>query len=512
MAADAGPIMIEPPVSTLEQRIAAETAVLRSAGLTLTGMAAGGAIAFANEIMIARYMGARTYGLFALAVVLARIGNGLALFGLGAAVLHYLPIYRRRGERARVVGTVFEALLLPLLLGVAAAALLWVIAPWLATQVFRKAEAVPYLRLLALAVPFMAISEILALIARGLGFSSHYVLISNLTAPVALIALLSVIRLREADPIWIAAAIAGAYGVAALLGVLLVMRTVGTDFWRLRPEFDVGTLYCYAIPVLLGTCVYLVMEWADILILGRFVSADQVGVYRACTQICVIFDMIILATNLAAAHIFPVLDDEKRSRECNEMYRHVTLVVALLSTPTFFLLSLQAEHVLALLGPNFTKASLVLIILAGGRLIRNGLGTSAFLLVLSGRQGAEMRNAAIGGSANIILNLALIPSLGVLGAAIGTTVAEVALNLLRTWQMRRLMDVPVPWRLLARIALVGVTGAAAVSALTPFVGLDQSRPAALLVNSVAAAAVFGISLWFLAVEQRDRTAIMRVFQ
>jgi O-antigen/teichoic acid export membrane protein len=222
--------------------------------------------------------------------------------------------------------------------------------------------------------------------------------------------------------------------------------------------------------------------------------------------------MIILATNLAAAHVFPVLDHEKRGRECNETYRHVTLLVALLSAPAFFLLTLYSEQVLALLGPNFEGASPVLIILAAGRLIRNGLGTSAFLLVLSGRQGVEMRNAAAGGAANIGLNLALIPAFGVIGAAIGTTVAEIALNLLRTWKIRRLMDVAVPWWLLARIALVGISVALMVHVLTPYLGVDLTRPTAFLVNAAAAGGVFGIALWFLAVEHRDRTFLLKVFQ
>ena len=174
-----------------------------------------------------------------------------------------------------------------------------------------------------------------------------------------------------------------------------------------------GGLYTYAVPVLIGTCVYLIMEWADILILGRFVAADQVGVYRACTQICVIFDMIILATNLAAAHIFPVLDHEKRSQERNETYRHVTLLVALALGAAVLSAGLHAGEILALLGPELRGRVARAVILAGGRLIRNGLGSSAFLLVLSGRQSVEMKNAATGGIANIVLNLALIPALGV---------------------------------------------------------------------------------------------------
>ena len=74
------------------------------------------------------------------------------------------------------------------------------------------------------------------------------------------------------------------------------------------------------------------------------------------------------------------------------------------------------------------------------------------------------------------------------------------------------MDVSVPWRLLARIAVVGMSVGVAVRVLTPLVAMDQSRPAALLMNAIVAGGVIGIALWFLAVENRDRTFILKVFQ
>ena len=42
--------------------------------------------------------------------------------------------------------------------------------------------------------------------------------------------------------------------------------------------------------------------------------------------------------------------------------------------------------------------------------------------------------------------------------------------------------------------------------------MDQSRPAVWLMNAIVAGGVFGIALWFLAVENRDRTIILKVFQ
>ena len=67
-------------------------ALIAGVSLTLAGGALGGGLSILNEIFVARVMGAAGYGVYALAVVLARIGETLSLFGLGVGTLHFLPI------------------------------------------------------------------------------------------------------------------------------------------------------------------------------------------------------------------------------------------------------------------------------------------------------------------------------------------------------------------------------------------------------------------------------------
>ena len=496
--------MSEKVTAATDPPAALETTILRGSGLTLAGTAVGGAVAFFNEILLARSLGASTYGLFSLALVLARIAHGLSLFGLQAAILHYLPIHRRDGRSDQVAGTILATLLLPAALALAASGLLRLLAPWLANDVFGKPAAEVYIRLLAIAVPLMAMSEVLALLARGLGYARYYVLVSTLTPPLVLLALLLLIHAAGAGPYWICRAVGAAYGTAAVIGLLCVLSAAGPEVRRTRPRFAFGALYRYGFPVLLGTSLYLVMEWADILLLGRFVAADEVGVYRACVQICTVFDMIIFATNLAAVHVFPVLEHERRFEERNQTFRQVTLIILLLSAPVFLLLTLHAKAALALLGPKFANGATALLILATGRLLRNGLGTAAFVLILSGRQATETRNAAAASATNLALNLALIPLFGLIGAAVATTAAEIALNLLRVWLVRRLMQLHAPWRLLLRMVLVGGAATLLLALAHRALGSDQASPIGLLVAAGLDGILLLAALWLFGIEREDR--------
>jgi O-antigen/teichoic acid export membrane protein len=316
--------------------------------------------------------------------------------------------------------------------------------------------------------------------------------------------LLLLIHAEDAGPYWICRAVGGAYGTAVVIGILCVLGAAGREVRRRRPRFAFGAFYRYGFPVLLGTSLYLVMEWADILLLGHFAAADKVGVYRACVQICAVFDMIMFATNLAAVHVFPVLEHERRLEERDQAFRQVTLIVLMLSAPVFFLLTLHANAVLALLGPKFAIGAAALLILAAGRLLRNGLGTAAFVLILSGRQTVETRNAAVASATNLALNLALIPLFGLIGAAVATMAAEVALNLLRAWQVRRLMQIHVPWWLLLRIALVGC-GATLLSALAHrTLGSYQASPLGLSVAVGLDGILLLVALWSFGIEREDR--------
>jgi O-antigen/teichoic acid export membrane protein len=152
---------------------------------------------------------------------------------------------------------------------------------------FDNAKAVPYIQAMAVAIPFMGLSEVLGVITRGFGHAVYYVLIRSLVPPLVFLCALLMITIDSVDPRWIPAGFATAMMVAVGVGVAAVRKVGGVRLFRLRPEVRPRELYGYSFPVLLNTLMYLVVVCTPILLPGVMQGDKDVGIYRACMQLVI---------------------------------------------------------------------------------------------------------------------------------------------------------------------------------------------------------------------------------
>ena len=99
------------------------------------------------------------------------------------------------------------------------------------------------------------------------------------------------------------------------------------------------------------------------------------------------------------------------------------------------------------------------------------------MIIRTSRTGRTKFNWAITGSGaavNIVLNVLLIPSYGMMGAAIATVAAYTWMFLVASWYAQRIYPVPYQWRRIALIAGVSVCLTATGSVLS------RSLPLALV--------------------------------
>ena len=87
------------------------------------------------------------------------------------------------------------------------------------------------------------------------------------------------------------------------------------------------------------------------------------------------------------------------------------------------------EEVLSLFGKNYNDGKLALMILAGAQFINISTGLVGPLLNMSGHHVFMMWLSVVTLVANIALNFALIPTYGIIGAALATGVTLVVKNL-----------------------------------------------------------------------------------
>jgi O-antigen/teichoic acid export membrane protein len=469
--------------------------VLDRARITLIGSMIGGALAVTSEILCARYLGTRTYGIYALALIMARAGETISVWGLQIATLRYLSIYLDQNDRRYVLGTIGASLLLPLLVGSALATLLWVCAPALAHGVFGNDGATSFIRAMALSIPLLGLTEVMGIITRGFGKAGYYVVIRNVVPPVSFFGLVLLITLVEADPLSIAGAFCVSYLMATFVGVACILKVGGPDLIRQKPLFPFLDLYKYALPILLNTLLYLALSWTNILILGAMHNEEQVGVFRACFLFVMPFTMIMVAFNAAVGHLYPLLSTPDRREELAALTDKTTRWMSALVLGGLLVIALNRHDLLRLMGPDFRSGGDALLVLALGQTVMVYGSNAGYLLMLSGRQNVELLNAFVGAALNIALCVAWIPTYGSVGAAAASSVAVVVISVLRFVQVERLMRVhTVVWSYVGTLAPAILTAVLIWSA-SSYLNLGEgSGTMYLLIRILLTLSIFGVGV------------------
>ena len=482
--------------------------ILSRAVVTLLGSVGGGALTFLNGVLVAGFLGARIYGIYAWAFALTRIGETLSLFGVRVGVLHFLPVYRDRAEPGHVAGTVWASIAAPLLIGCSLAPFIWLIAPWLANAVFHEPSAIPFIRIIAIAIPFMSISEALGMITRAYGHAKHYVITRNIVPTVTFFVLILLVRHLNADPIWITKAFVVSYSLAVIAGSICVAKVIGPILWQAKPIFRFGRLYKYSFPIMINSLLYMIITWTDILMVGYFRGADQVGIYRACIQVVLLFDMVLLAFTASTAHIYPVLEKDNKWDELSETYNTAVQWITMLAVGLFLVAMLNRYDVLSLFGAEFTSGTGTLLVLGVGFMLKCCLGLSGLILVLCGRQLLETTNAGIAAVSNVILNLLLIPRYGIGGAAVATAVSLMIISLMRVLEVRHLMGLRTLRLPVLKVFLAGAIVGILVAFLTSTFGAGDGSGWHMMVLRMAGTVVLWfVALWRFGLDQRERALL-----
>jgi O-antigen/teichoic acid export membrane protein len=362
---------------------------------------------------------------------------------------------------------------------------------WIARNLLSQPEASAFIAVLAFAIPLMALSDLLGNIARGFGRALPYIVIRNLVPPICYATLLVLLSVWAGPKLGVAYAYVAAVTIGAATGVVLIFSLVRRHVGFVKPMLRLGPLYKYAAPIAMNSFVTIALIWVDVFLLAKLTDVKTVGIYRACSQIVIAFDLILSASSAASAPIYAVLVSEKRQRQLQETLTGATRIAAILAAPLMLVLVVNGGDILGLLGGDFELGRQALAVLAFGQFVKAVFGSASIMLVISNRQALEARNAAIAACLNFALNLALIPILGLVGAAIATALSLIALSGLRIWQLRSMLGLSLADGVLARILVISVPIAALVWGVSVMLGFG---PGTGLIHLLARLAVMGLAI------------------
>jgi O-antigen/teichoic acid export membrane protein len=207
-------------------------------------------------------------------------------------------------------------------------------------------------------------------------------------------------------------------------------------------------------PLVPSALLLWVTNFADRFILVKLVDTAEVGIYSVGVRIASAMILLLTAFRTAwPAFAYSIEDDT----EARSAYGFVLTYLVVISTWVATALGLLSPWLVRWLAKSdFASASRVVGPLAFSTVAFAGY---IVLAIGVGRARRTQFNWVVSGLAavvNIGLCFALIPSYGMMGAAIATVAAYVVMFLAMAWWSQHVYPVPYQWRRVATAAGVGV--------------------------------------------------------
>jgi O-antigen/teichoic acid export membrane protein len=393
----------------------------RGSAVFLAIYVAGSAISFGVHLLIARVLGAASYGYFVYAtgwMALLLLGCNL---GLKPTVVRFVAAYNARAEwgllrgvlRSSTSWTIVASISITALSGVA----LWLLRP-------RMDELGATLLLMALAMPFVALGDVWSSAVRGFGAVARSQIPASIVQHVlAGIALLSIVVLTGTNGGAASAASAfllASIGALAVAGLFLRMelprRALQSEARHHRQEWA----HVAGSNVLISF-FQAVRAPLIVVIAGAYVDSQQLAFYGAGQRLANIVSLGLLGISGFASPLISryfALSDHARLQRLAQLSARGSLGGALI---TALVLIAFGGGLLRLFGDGFEAAYRPLLILLFGEFVAAAMGPVGFFLTMTGRQLIATRIEAAASVIAVSLALILTPRDGIAGAAIAVS-------------------------------------------------------------------------------------------
>lgn len=411
--------------------------VSRNAVFALAAQLTTAAFTAALTLYLARALGAEQYGVLALAIGIGLVTTLPADFGVSASAARFIA--ERRGNRHVVAAILADALRIKLCIATISAAALAALAAPIAAAFGIGGLTWP-LRAAAVAMLGQSTMMLFSASFTALGRVALYwraVLTESAVEASTSVALVAL----GAGVTGAALGRATGYAVGAAVAIAIMVRALGRRTIAERKQHrhvGLSQLAQYAGWLFIIDGAFTLFQVVDILVIGAFIGPSAVGVFQAPARLMTVLQYPGLAV---ASGVAPRVarDGSERSNR-TELGPSLRLLV-ILQVATIAPILIWASPILnLLLGPGYGDSASVLRAFVPYVLMA-GLGP---LLSLSinylGEARRRVRFAIAAVLLNLVVDIVLVPKIGVVAGAIGTDAAYALYLAAHLWILRDLIS------------------------------------------------------------------------
>jgi stage V sporulation protein B len=418
---------------------------------------------FVISIILARHLGAYDLGLYRLTYTFYGVATMVGALGIPVAVIKYVAEYKDDGVNLDKI--VSSAIITSLIAGVVIGILIYMLSQNLA-DLFRMQQIKSLLVLLSPVFPFILVNSILFGTLNGLRKMKRYA--------IALILQQALITASTVILIYYDFGVSGAIMsiVISSIGMSAYLIYSCRGYFHLVLDGYLETtkkLAAFGAKMFGANLINMINLQADVVFLGYFLTATNVGYYSAATGLSKFFLVVPQAIQTVSYPATTEYWTKKNIPGLQKMLDKSVRYSALALMPAGLAIGFFAEDIVSrIYGNAFQQSALPLQILLIGTVIF-GVACTSIGGSLAGinRPDLSLKAAGISATANVILNVALIPRFGIAGAAIATCTSLIIMTLIFGLMTTRTLSIKMDIRWFVMMIIAAFLGS-----LTFIVGIQ----------------------------------------
>jgi len=307
------------------------------------------------SIIIARYLGRDLYGEYGVVKTNMFYIASFSTFGLGLTSTRFIAIYLKE-KSTQVIGIINTSLLITLIFSSFLAIILAIFSQSLSNYLNAPSMKEPF-RILSFIIVVKAVCMTTNGVLAGLGDFKSIAKNSVYSG---------IIMLASCAPMSIY------WGLKGSLAALCISQIVNTGLNifiiqrrkkglpNCDKSFSAKTLVCFSFPVAMQEISYSVCNWIGLLLLTKFSTFGEVGIYTATAQWnAVILFLPGLLSNVVLSHLSGTIDTAAHRSKINKML----LVYLMCTLVPFLIVYIFTPFIVSFYGPQFSQMGAVLRVL-----------------------------------------------------------------------------------------------------------------------------------------------------
>jgi O-antigen/teichoic acid export membrane protein len=408
-------------------------------------------LGFVITILLGRYLGAGDLGLYRMTSTIYGIAMLVAAVGIPAAMIKYVAEFKE--DRTKFNQIVSSGVITSLFLGIGFIAVFY-FSSGIFAEIFNMPGLSGLTKILSPVFPFALVSGALLGLLNGLREMKSYAAAMIVQSVLMVIITVSLIYYGFG----VAGAVMGV--VLSSVGSCLFLIWVSKDyFWIVFSEYGSTTkkMLRFGVQMFTAGMINIINYQADIILIGYFLTATEVGYYAVAIGLSRFFWLIPDAIQRIT---YPTTSEYWANNNygvLNTMIDKSMKYTACVLLPTGLGVGFFAKDIVTLIfGDSFVYAVLPLQILIIGTVIFGLVKAIGSSLAGIGRVDVNLKITAFGAMVNIILNFLLIPLYGIVGAAIATITSFIIIALSIIYLTITIMHIKIDVKWYARTSMITV--------------------------------------------------------